>query len=511
MKKDISEILTDGLIPTEELITDEMISVSSEGMDIERVTAMTLEKTGAVPKKGFFRRYYKQFSAVAACFVLFVGMLVAYRLGGGGQFDPPAVGGKETTGDASNGSGLQKPSVDGVIWGDETDDGRFDYSEGDQSPEDEASPKPESPVESDTEAPSEYDPEGGCSPETTDSNLDDPGLNPPANDDLDRYVFSDWNGMSVQNSLIDAFYNGGEDAIYAVRVENRPLILPDDYVFEGKTVGEWWKQNELLSDKLNLINEAYKYGFGLVYGEESYGKHADTVTAIFGESWNKEMYEKYISQYGAVFGELYAEYEAYLKSEGLWGDEYLTGDIGYYWKDVEKLADAMYEKCKSELDEISDICYKADRQYYLENTVSLAPDSDFERAAGTLGIKVYSSDRYAYIFVTEDELIELGGLIDTSKLCFRPASKSEFEYYFDYDGNKIEQETSSADTGAVYGDNTLRGDSTEPTETELPDDRWGTEKELYGTGYDTYETDLPVPDTEMMTETDLTYEEETEM
>lgn len=472
MKKTLNEILTDGVTPTEELITDEMMCTSLEGIDLDRVTSLTLEKTGVkAAKTGFFRKYYKQFSALAACLVLAVGVFAAYRIWGTDVPTPDADGDSDGT------SAKHYIDMDGIVWGDgdikdSVPDAENDviYAEGEPSepmapgasvPEGETGDIGcELPVESD-----EVETDTDCSDDIV---IEIPEPVP------DVYSIF-WNGIEVMGEL-HCELTKDADATLAIRVDNTLAHVPPEYVYNGKSVAEWNEMIRELTDKSNRVTDAYKFGFGLVYGKDIY-----TGEAPSGAVWDKEYYHEIIGEYGEEFDLLYAEYERFLTDNGLWGE--VADDIGLYWEKMEEVAWEMSIEYTQKMDRAYININEARETYILENSVLLGVGSEFCDAAESLGVDVYANDNHAYIFVTADQLAELAGKINGDGLLFSLATKHQFASEFDENGDPVEE------THDYYV-------SVDEFETELPvpvpeDD---TTCDI-GIGYDEWETESVPPDT----------------
>ncbi len=84
MKKHLYDILADGATATHELITDAMVVPADAGLDKERIAALATDKLGLSKRQKpvWYKQYYKQLAAVAACFVLVFAVVVAVMISG---------------------------------------------------------------------------------------------------------------------------------------------------------------------------------------------------------------------------------------------------------------------------------------------------------------------------------------------------------------------------------------------------------------------------------------------
>lgn len=471
MKKNLNEILTDGVTPTEELITDEMTCTSLEGTDLDRVTSLTLEKTGVkAPKHSFLRKYYKQFSALAACLMLAVGVLAAYRIWGA---DAPTP---DSDDDSDGTSAKDYINMDGIVWG----DGNIKDSVPDAE-NDNADGEPSDPMAPDASVPEGETNDIGCElpvesddVETDTDCSEDVEISIPGTPVVDVYS-AHWNGIEVMWELYCALTKDA-DATLAVRVDNTLAHVPPEYVYNGKSIAEWNEMILELTDKSNRVTDAYKLGYDLVYGKDIY-----TGEAPSGVVWDKEYYHEIIGEYGEEFDLLYAEYERFLTDNGLWGE--VADDIGLYWEKMEEVAWEMSIEYTQEMDRAYININEARETYILENSVLLGVGSEFCDAAESLGIDVCANGNHAYIFVTAAKLAELAGKINGDGLIFSLATKHQFASEFDENGDPVEE------THDYYV-------SVDEFETELPvpvpeDDTTCN----VGIGYDEWETETALPDT----------------
>lgn len=411
MKKSFKDILNDAETPVEKLITDEITVGAASGLDVDRVTSLTLEKTGVkLSKMHFIRRYYKQIGAVAACFVLMIGVFVGVRLwGNGDSFTKP---------DSSDDLTSNFSKLDGIVW----------KNDAVNSPEGEAPDvvvPPEIPG-ADVDKDDNLVETGGSSVETT--GRDDKAESDSPTDIVNRYLTL-WDKIIVTAEL-GAALNETDDVL-AVRVDGTPVIVPPEYVYNGKTIAEMQDAVLECNKKEERIFAAFEYGFDLVYGEDIY-----KVGSPSGELWSYEKYVKVLSEFGDEFDLLYAEYEKFLTEYELWGE--VSDDIGLYW---EKLEGWYLQKVKDESSNVYFELINAEEQYIRENPRSFDEKSKFGIAAASLDIKVFDKEGHAYIFVTSEQFEALCEKIDGNNMIFDLASKNAFDSEFDADGNHINADT----------------------------------------------------------------------
>ncbi len=452
MKKNLSDMLTDGKAPTEKLITDEMTYGSDAGMDIDRVMSLTLQKAGIAPKKSFFRTYYKQFSAIAACLVLAVGVFAAYRIWGDDTgFDVPNSG----TDDFMN-----APDND-VIWGEP--DGDRENEPNDTNAD--VYPNVPEGVGGDDDNPDVPDVE-------TDEFIDDI---------VGKYEYTEWNGLNVSTYLAEKFLSGAETDVYAIRVENGSFVIPDDYVYEGQTYAELKQLRNEYYEKSEKLWDAFKAGYGLIYGETSY-----TSGTPDGEKWTEEYYNEMLDEYGEEYRVIYDRFEEILKEK-----ENLStppeADFGLYWsKYGEAATEELYKDLTAEHDHIGGKLNRLCGQYYAEHKIDFGEGSEFYETAKANGITAYSNgSSFSYIFATSLQLEAMAKELSGQNLLYIPASEDEFRYYFNEDGSPVNHDTTD--------DSVTDAPSDFVDEVQIPSDDaeegWGTEKdtEIY--------IDVPVPDT----------------
>lgn len=455
MEKKLNDILTDGVTPTEEMITDEMVTAEAEGFDIDRVVSLTLEKTGVkAAKKNFFRAYYKQISALAACLVLFVGVFAAYRIWGGNASVP------NTDDDFTN--AVNPVDVDDVIWADDIHGGEYDEETADYPPE---------------WSEGELDIMPDVEPEDTNAAVGAPETGAPGDTVMDaeteicvpdEVALVEWNGITMEWWLYCELTQGDGGGTLAVRVNNTLSSVPPEYVYNGKSISEWNEERLALWEKSELIWVVYKYGFDLVYGEALYTTGAPT-----GVHWSKEHYDEIMSEYGDIFNEIYAEYEKFLTENGLWDE--VADDIGIYWEKMEAVIYDMCDDINTRSAEVAINIDEARETYIIENSILLGLGSDFYDAASSLAIPVYANGNHAYIFATAEKLGALAGMTDCDGLVFALASKKAFESEFDENGNPVPDTTGVDET---YDETYILDDI------PVPDTEW-TDSDVYGeTAYD---------------------------
>lgn len=418
MKKSFKDILNDAETPIENLITDEMTVGADSGVDVDRVTSLTLEKTGVkTSKMHFIRRYYKQISAVAACFVLMIGIFVGYRLWGNGDSFPKTDSSDDLTSSFSK--------LNDVVWKNDSNDNAPEYDMSDIAPEIPGA---------DVDVNDKILETGGNSDGIT--GRDDEAESDSPTDIVHRYQTL-WDKIVVTTELGAALTE--TDDVLAVRVDGTPVIVPLEYVYNGKTIAEMQEEVLEYGKKAERIYAAFEYGFDLVYGEDIY-----KVGSPSGELWSREEYVRVLSDFGDEFNLLYAEYEKLLTEYELWDE--VSDDIGLYW---EKLGDWYLSKVKDESSNLNFELINAREQYIRENPRSFDEKSEFGIAAASLGIDVFDNEGHAYFFVTSEQFKALCEKIDGNNMIFDLASKKAFDSEFDSDGNPIDDVTSDPTDGPV--------------------------------------------------------------
>lgn len=117
----------------------------------------------------------------------------------------------------------------------------------------------------------------------------------------DSLVQMTWRGWELSGDLYLALEEAEADDYFAVLVSRRyDYNARMNFVYEGKTRGEWEVEYEILNAQQRRLGEFSKAGHLLKYGEALY-----TTGTPDGERWTKELYEQQIDYYGAVLIEKY--------------------------------------------------------------------------------------------------------------------------------------------------------------------------------------------------------------
>ncbi len=416
MKKNLTELLRDEKTHAEDIITNDMTLGADAGVDLDALAARTLEKSGIkakiAPKPSFFRRYYRQVSALAACLAIVGGVTVAYRIwGGGAGIDVPS------TDEAGNTTAAG--TLGNIIWGEEIDSDR-EETPGETNGG--ANPNVPEGVYGDDDSP------------TVDAEID--GSGDPVDDVVLEYT--EWNGVQISTYLADKLYSGSETDVYAIRVENGSLVIPDDYVFEGQTYGELKRLRSKYYEQAGKLWEAFKAGYGLIYGEDSY------ISGTPDGKWTEKYYNEMLDEYGEQYKAIYDRFEEMLKDK-----ENLStppeADFGLYWgKYGEAAAEELYRDLIDEQNFVQSKIIRMREQYYAENRVDFSEGSEFYEIAKANGVKVYytgTGSSFSYIFCSMPQLETLAKELAEKNLLYILASREEFRYYFNDDGTPVNHDT----------------------------------------------------------------------